>query len=61
MEKDYYAIGCSMTQWNDNCEAIKNEVERKINDYNLYNHGRNTNVYNSNQLTTVLEILKSIK
>lgn len=50
-----------MTQWNDNCEEIKNEVDRIINDYNLYNHGRNTNVYNSNQLTTVLEILKSIK
>ena len=50
-----------MTQWNDNCEEIKNEVDRILNDYNLYSHGRNTNVYNSNQLVTVLEILKSIK
>lgn len=61
MEETYDAIGCSMTQWNDDCEEIKNEVDRILNDYNLYNHGRNTNVYNSNQLVTVLEILKSIK
>ena len=40
---------------------ITNEVERILNEYNLYDHDRNANVYNSNQLVTVIEILKSIK
>lgn len=60
-EIGYYPTGCSMTQWNENCEEITNEVERILNEYNLYDHDRNTNVYNSNQLVTVIEILKSIK
>lgn len=60
-EIDYYPTGCSMTQWNDDCEEITNEVERILNEYNLYDHDRNTNVANSNQLVTVLEILKKIR
>ena len=53
--------GCTMTQWNEDCEQIKAEAERILNEYNLYEHGRNENVANSNQLVTVLEILKGIK
>lgn len=60
-EIGYYPTGCSMTQWNEDCEKIKAEAERILNEYNLYDHDRNTNVANSNQLVTVLEILKSIK
>lgn len=60
-EIGYYPTGCSMTQWNDDCEEIMNEVERILNEYNLYDHDRNTSVANSNQLVTVLEILKKIK
>lgn len=60
-EIGYYPTGCSMTQWNDDCEEITTEVERILNEYNLYDHDRNTNVANSNQLVTVLEILKNIK
>ena len=60
-EISYYPTGCSMTQWNDDCEEITNQVERILNEYNLYDHDRNTNVANSNQLVTVLEILKKIK
>ena len=60
-EIDCYPTGCSMTQWNDDCEEITNQVERILNEYNLYDHDRNTNVANSNQLVTVLEILKNIK
>lgn len=60
-EISYYPMGCSMTQWNEDCEEITNEVERILNEYNLYDHDRNTNVANSNQLVTVLEILKNIK
>ena len=60
-EIGYYLTGCSMTQWNDDCEEITNQVERILNEYNLYDHDRNTNVANSNQLVTVLEILKKIK
>lgn len=56
-----YPTGCSMTQWNEDCAEIKAEAERILNEYNLYDHDRNTNVANSNQLVTVLEILKSIK
>ena len=56
-----YPTGCSMTQWNEDCEEITNQVERILNEYNLYDHDRNTNVANSNQLVTVLEILKNIK
>ena len=56
-----YPTGCSMTQWNEDCEEITNQVERILNEYNLYDHDRNTNVANSNQLVTVLEILKKIK
>lgn len=61
VEADYYTTGCSMTQWNKDCEKITDEVERILNEYNLYDHDRNTNVANSNQLVTVLEILKKIK
>ena len=60
-EIGYYPTGCLMTQWNDDCEEITAEVERILNEYNLYDHDRNTNVANSNQLVTVLEILKNIK
>lgn len=60
-EIGYYPTGCSMTQWNDDCEEITAEAERILNEYNLYDHDRNTNVANSNQLVTVLEILKKIK
>ena len=60
-EIGYYPTGCSMTQWNEDCENITAEVERILNEYNLYDHDRNTNVANSNQLVTVLEILKKIK
>ena len=60
-EIDCYQTGCSMTQWNEDCEEIKAEVERILNEYNLYDHIRDTNVANSNQLVTVLEILKKIK
>lgn len=60
-ENDYYLTGCSMTQWNEDCEQIMAEAARILNEYNLYDHNRNTNVFNSNQLVTVLEILKKIK
>lgn len=60
-EIDYELTGCSMTQWNEDCKQIMTEAERILNEYNLYGHGRNTNVANSNQLVTVLEILKEIK
>ena len=60
-EIGYYPTGCSMTQWNEDCEEITNQVERILNEYNLYDHDRNTNVANSNQLATALEILKNIK
>lgn len=60
-EIEYYPTGCSMTQWNEDCEQIMAEAERILNEYNLYGHDRNTNIANSNQLVTVLEILKKIK
>lgn len=60
-EIEYYPTGCSTTQWNEDCEQIMAEAERILNEYNLYGHDRNTNVANSNQLVTVLEILKEIK
>ena len=61
VEADYYTTGCSIMQWNEDCEKITDEVERILNEYNLYGHSHNTNVANSNQLVTVLEILKNIK
>lgn len=61
VEADYYTTGCSIMQWNEDCEKITDEVERILNEYSLYDHDHNTNVYNSNQLVTVLEILKGIK
>lgn len=57
----YDLTGCSMTQWNEDCEQIMAEAERILNEYNLYGYDHNTNVANSNQLVTVLEILKKIK
>lgn len=60
-EIGYYPTGCSMTQWNEDCKNITAEVERILDEYNLYDHDRNTNVTNSNHLVTVLEILKKIK
>lgn len=60
-EADYYTTGCSMIQWNEDCEKITDEVERILNEYSLYDHSHDTNVANSNQLVTVLEILKKIK
>ena len=59
-EIGYYPTGCSIGQCNEDCEEITNEVERILNEYNLYDHDRNTNVANSNQLVTVLEILKRL-
>lgn len=53
--------GCSMTLWNEECEEIKAEVERILNEYNLYDHDRKTNIFSLNQLLAVLEILKNIK
>lgn len=61
VEADYYTTGCSIMQWNEDCEKITDEVERILNEYSLYDHSHNTNVANSNQLVTVLEILKKIK
>lgn len=58
---DYYTTGCSIMQWNEDCEKITDEVERILNEYNLYGHSHDTNIANSNQLVTILEILKSIK
>ena len=60
-EISYYPTGCSMTQWNEDCKNITAEVERILNEYNLYDHDRNTNIATANQLVTVLEILKKIK
>lgn len=56
-----YQTGCLMTQWNEDCEQIKAEAQRILNEYNLYAHARNANIDNSNHLVTVLEILKKIK
>ena len=61
VEADYYTTGCSMMQWNEDCDEITAEAERILNEYNLYDHSRNTNISNSNNLVTVLEILKNIK
>lgn len=61
VEADYYTTGCSIMQWNEDCEKITDEVERILNEYSLYDHDHNTNVANSNNLVTVLEILKKIK
>lgn len=45
-----------------NCEKVfETERDLSLNEYNLYDHNRNTNIANSNQLITVLEILKGIK
>lgn len=60
-KSDYYTTGCSIIQWNEDCEKITDEVERILNEYSLYDHSHDTNVANSNQLVTVLEILKKIK
>ena len=60
-EISYYPTGCSMTQWNEDCEEITNQVERILNEYNLYDHDRKTNLFNLNQLLAALEILKNIK
>lgn len=61
VEADYYTTGCSIMQWNEDCEKITDEVERILNEYSLYDHDHDTNVANSNQLVTVLEILKKIR
>ena len=60
-EIDYYPTGCSMTLWNEECEEITAEVEKILNEYNLYDHDRKTNIFNLNQLLAALEILKNIK
>ena len=60
-EIDYYPTGCSMTLWNEECKEITAEVERILNEYNLYDHDRKTNIFSLNQLLAVLEILKNIK
>ena len=60
-EIDYYPTGCSMTLWNEECKEITAEVEKILNEYNLYDHDRKTNIFNLNQLLAVLEILKKIK
>ena len=53
--------GCSMTLWNEECKEITAEVEKILNEYNLYDHDRKTNIFNLNQLLAALEILKNIK
>ena len=60
-EIDYYPTGCSMTLWNEECKEITAEVEKILNEYNLYDHDRKTNIFNLNQLLAALEILKKIK
>lgn len=60
-EIDYYPTGCSMTLWNEDCKEITAEVEKILNEYNLYDHDRKTNTFNLNQLLAALEILKNIK
>ena len=60
-EIGYYPTGCSMTQWNDDCENITAEIERILDEYNLYDHDCKTNLFNLNQLLAALEILKNIK
>lgn len=60
-EIDYYPTGCSMTLWNEECKEITAEVEKILNEYNLYDHDRKTNIFNLNQLLAALEILKNIK
>lgn len=60
-EIDCYPTGCSMTLWNEECEEITAEVEKILNEYNLYDHDRKTNIFNLNQLLAALEILKNIK
>lgn len=60
-EIDYYPTGCSMTLWNEGCKEITAEVEKILNEYNLYDHDRKTNTFNLNQLLAALEILKNIK
>ena len=60
-ETDYSPTGCSMTLWNEECKEITAEVEKILNEYNLYDHDRKTNLFNLNQLLAALEILKNIK
>ena len=60
-EISYYPTGCSMGLWNEECKEITAEVEKILNEYNLYDHDRNTNIFNLNQLLAALEILKNIK
>ena len=60
-EIGYYPTGCSMTLWNEECKEITAEVEKILNEYNLYDHDRKTNLFNLNQLLAALEILKNIK
>ena len=60
-EIDCYPTGCSMTLWNEECKEITAEVEKILNEYNLYDHDRKTNIFNLNQLLAALEILKNIK
>ena len=60
-EIDYYPTGCSMTLWNEECKEITAEVEKILNEYNLYDHDCKTNLFNLNQLLAALEILKNIK
>ena len=57
----YYPTGCSMTLWNEECKEITAEVEKILNEYNLYDHDCKTNLFNLNQLLAALEILKNIK
>ena len=60
-EIGYYPTGCSMTLWNEECKEITAEVEKILNEYNLYDHDCKTNLFNLNQLLAALEILKNIK
>ena len=53
-EIDYYPTGCSMTLWNEECKEITAEVEKILNEYNLYDHDRKTNLFNLNQLLAAL-------
>lgn len=47
--------------FNDLLDEIGEQINRIYNQYSIYQKSESENIYNSNQLVTVLEILKSIK
>lgn len=48
-------------RFNDLLDEIEQQTSRIYNQYSTYVKSESENIYNSNQLVTVLEILKSIK